>query len=740
MKEKDIKEYPLQFFKGVGPKRAKAFAESGVLTTRDILFYRPRTYVSHERIPTLAALGIKLRREKSFFDSELDFNNDYRTEITVLARVINHKEIKFGRNRKLLVIEVADGSGGRAFIKFWSYVDFFKKQYPLGELLSISGVPEIDDFNKIGFNHPVIEKHDIEDEKSFKKGSILPVYPISDKMRKSGISNNTIRNLIFEVIDKELSHLRESLPQKLIKKLGLMPLNEAVQLMHFPNTSEDIDKSNYRLKFGEIFYFELVLAKKQLKYKNTNIGVKIAKKSSRARQVYENLHFDLTNDQKKVINEIMTDLNSNISMNRLLQGDVGSGKTIVAFLTMLSVIDSGYQVAIIAPTELLAEQHFLSFKKLSDGLDIEIQELIGAQKKKYREEILDSIKSGKTNIIVGTHAMFESSVEYNNLGYIIIDEQHRFGVEQRARLINLAAASLGEGKVPHILAMSATPIPRTLSHTLYGDLDNSTIKEMPKNRKPIKTKVVFDSDIEKVYDFIRKRVQEGEQVYIVYPLVEKSDKIELKSAEEYFEKLDKEVFPDIKCGLLHGQLLGYEKEDVMNAFLRKEYGILIATTVIEVGIDVPNATIMVIEDAERFGLSQLHQMRGRVGRSDKQSYCILITKDKFSYELKRTDKAEEEKMAAIVRLKTMEKTADGFEIAEVDMRLRGPGDMMGTRQSGIPDFKYIDLINDTEIISIARKEAFNLAKNDPEFNKQENKIIKYFFTKNADLGYYYDIT
>jgi len=676
-KEKKYMDLPLQYIKGVGPKKAEALASAGIISPKDLLFYKPRAYVSHERVPTLAALGIKLRKEKSIFESELKVNADYRTEITVLARVIAHKEHKFGRNRKLLVVEIADGSGGHAFINFWSYIDYFKKIYPLGVLISVSGVPEIDGYNKIVFNHPVIEKLDVDDEMSFKKGAILPVYPVTEKMRKSNLTTNTIRKLIFEVLDRELPLIRENLPEKLIKRLRLMPIQDAVKFLHFPNSSDDIDKSNYRLKFNEIFYFELVLAINQYSAKRMETAVIIEPKSQRARTLYESLPFELTYDQKKVIKEIVADLKSGSPMNRLLQGDVGSGKTIVALLTMLTVIDSGYQVAIMAPTELLAEQHYYSIKKFAQGLDITIQNLTGGQNKKYRREVLESISSGEANIIIGTHAMFESSVEYNKLAFLVIDEQHRFGVDQRADLIQRAKESLGEDKMPHILTMSATPIPRTLSHTLYGELDTSTIKEMPKNRLPIKTKIVYDSEINKVYDFVRKRVSEGEQVYIVYPLVEKSEKLELKSAVEHFEKLNNEVFPDIECGLLHGQLFGYEKEDVMKAFLKKEYKILIATTVIEVGIDVPNATLMVIEDAERFGLSQLHQMRGRVGRSDMQSYCILVTKDKFSFELKRTDKSDEEKMAAVVRLRTMEKTCDGFEIAEVDLKLRVPGDMMG---------------------------------------------------------------
>ncbi len=729
----------LQYIKGVGPKRAEALAASGILTPRDLLLYLPRTYVSHQRVATLAALQIKMRRDKSVFEEELKIGEDFRSEVSVLGRVINHKEHGFARRRKLLIIEIADGSGGRAFLHFWSYAEYFKKMYPLGILLSITGSPEIDKYNKIVFNHPEIEKMDEEDENNIKAGAVLPVYPISDKMRKVGINTRLIRKIVAKIIEFTLPAIRENLPKEIVNKYKLYGLQEAIKRLHFPETVEDIDHARYRLKFSEIFYFELVLAQRRTSKKMSMQSLVINPKSERARKLYENLPFELTGNQKKVIREIMNDMHSGEPMNRLLQGDVGSGKTIVALLTMLAVIDNGYQVAIMAPTELLAEQHYYSIKKFTEGLETNIIELTGGQRKKYRLEVLEAISSGEANIIVGTHAMFESSVEYHNLGYIVIDEQHRFGVDQRADLIKRSKLSLSDGKVPHILVMSATPIPRTLSLTLYGDLDVSLIRELPANRKPIKTKIVFDSNINQVYDFIRKRINEGEQVYIVYPLVEKSEKMKLKSAVEFYEKLNEEIFPEIKCGLLHGQLLWYEKEDVMNAFLKKEYQILVATTVIEVGIDVPNATVMVIEDAERFGLSQLHQLRGRVGRSELQSYCLLVTKDKFSYELKRTDKGDMEKMAAIVRLRTMESTSDGFEIAEVDLKLRGPGDLMGTRQSGLPDFHFIDLTSDLDIITLAKNEAELLNRKDPTLHNADNKIVKYYlgFLKSKDN--YYDI-
>jgi ATP-dependent DNA helicase RecG len=426
-------------------------------------------------------------------------------------------------------------------------------------------------------------------------------------------------------------------------------------------------------------------------------------------------------------------------MNGLLQGDVGSGKTIVALLSIMIAIENGCQTVFLAPTEILAEQHFHVIKNYMEGFNINVVQLLGGQKKKIRNDILMDIQSGKANIVVGTHALFESEIEYNQLGLIIIDEQHRFGVAQRAKLKELAKKSFkGEEISPHILVMSATPIPRTLSMTVYGDLDVSIIREKPKNRKAIQTKIVFESQLDFVYEFIRKEIEKGRQAYIVYPLVEKSEKMELKAATEQYERISNEIFPNFKCGLLHGQMFWYEKEDAMKAFLNKEYDILVSTTVIEVGIDVANVTVMLIENSERFGLSQLHQLRGRIGRGSEQSYCFLATKDNYQYALKRFNDKSEDRKAVFIRLKTMEKTDDGFKISEDDLKLRGPGDVLGTRQSGLPAFKFLDLVSDGDLISQARHEAEIILKNDPELNEKNNKILKDEFTKLylADNNYF----
>nr|MDA3842735.1 ATP-dependent DNA helicase RecG [Candidatus Kapabacteria bacterium] len=468
-------------------------------------------------------------------------------------------------------------------------------------------------------------------------------------------------------------------------------------------------------------------------------GLQMDPKSLSARTLFDRLPFELTRDQKKVIREISRDMSSPEPMNRLLQGDVGSGKTIVAALSMLVAVDNGFQTLIIAPTEILAEQHYHSFKNMLKDLDIEIVQLLGGQRAKARRQILESIESGKAKVIIGTHALFESTVHYNMLGLIVIDEQHRFGVAQRAKLKKLAELSYPVSKLtPDVLVMSATPIPRTLSLTVYGDLDVSIIKQMPAGRKPIRTKVVFEKELPEVFEFIRSEIEAGRQAFIVYPLVEKSEKIDLKSAVEHFETIDNEIFHDLKCGLIHGQMFWYEKEEVMQGFLDKEYDVLVATTVIEVGIDVPNASVMLIENSERFGLSQLHQLRGRVGRGDQQSYCLLATKDNFKYQFSKKSKNDDERINAVIRLKTMEESTDGFRIAEVDMELRGPGDVLGTRQSGLPSFRFLDIIRDVDIISSAKNLADEIITDDPHLRKAKNSLLKeeYMRKYSKDSNYF----
>ncbi len=733
----------LQYIKGIGPKRAEVLAGEGILTPNDLLMYFPRSYIDRSTAPTLKSLSQNLINENLFEQNanriKLTADFKFKSEITVIGKILKKKEHRFGRGRRMLSLEISDGSDITAKVIFWNMISYFNQIYSTGQLLAISGKAELDKGRKIQFTHPEIDIIHPEDEKLYREGKIIPKYKVSEAMAKIGLNIRLIRQIIATIIDEEINFVTETLPDWLLKKNNFPTLIESIRQLHFPDSAESLLKSRYRLKFEELLFYEISIALKRRKYINLENGVIIQPKSSRARQLYDALPFQLTGDQKKVLREIAKDFESGRPMNRLLQGDVGSGKTVVAALAMLMAIDAGFQVVIMTPTEILAEQHTSTLGKFFEGLDVEIAQLLGGQKAQLRREILKLIESGKANVVIGTHALFQAEVSYNKLGFIVIDEQHRFGVEQRAKLIGLGKKSHDNGGdsnllSPHILVMTATPIPRTLKLTFYGDLDVSVIREMPKGRKPVITKVTFESKLPEVYEFIRSEIKKGYQAYIVYPLVEKSEKIELKSAVEHYETLSAEVFPEFQCGLLHGQMLWYEKEDAMKDFLDKKFQILIATTVIEVGIDVPNATVMLIENAERFGLSQLHQLRGRVGRSSAQSYCVLMTKDHFKFQIRNKAVKEEERKASVVRLRTMEDTTDGFEISEVDLKLRGPGDLLGTKQSGLPDFKFADIIRDAEIIELARQEAFELIENDPHIRKPENLLLRKTYLKYSETN------
>lgn len=715
----------LQFIKGVGPKRAEAFIKEGLRTTYDLLTYFPRAYIDRTGANSIQQASLKLMKLSSNSDENKTISDFTLTpEITIIGRIVSIKEQSFLKGRKMLKIILNDNSGVSASIIFWNRVQYFKSYYKQDMILAVSGKPQLYKFNSISYTHPEIDVIDAEEEDVYKSGGIIPKYKISESMAAAHIALKTMRIIMQSVIASDLKFIVETLPNEIRNNLGLPDIRETIKNLHFPESQEKLESSRFRIKFEEVFYFLIRLEINRLNIKIKEKGIVINPKSQLARNLYDSLPFELTPDQKKFLREVAEDMQSGSPMNRLLQGDVGSGKTIVALLTILMLVDNGYQCCFMAPTEILAEQHFKSLTKMLEPLGVKVVQLVGGQKTRIRNNTLEEIMNGSAQIIVGTHALFASEIEYNKLGLIVIDEQHRFGVEQRADLIKLSKNShKGERFTPHVLVMSATPIPRTLTMTVYGDLDLSIIKTMPKNRKPILTKVVFDSQIDEVMNFIRQEVKKGRQAYIVYPLVEKSDKMELKAATEHFEHLSTEVFPDLKCGLLHGQLFWYEKEEAMNSFLAKEFDILVATTVIEVGIDIPNASVMVIEDAERFGLSQLHQLRGRVGRGAEQSYCYLVTKDKFKFKIKSGSDENNERTAAIIRLRTMQETTDGFKISEVDLKLRGPGDMLGTRQSGLPNFKYLDIVNDVDIIAEAKKVAAEIINDDPKLEKKKNEII-----------------
>ncbi len=720
MKNEQISD--LQFLKGVGPRRAKALNESGIITIQDLVYYFPRSYIARDEAKTISQIFQEIANEQRLQSQQI-FDFTLRKEYTLICKITMKQVRQFSR-KKLLQLTIYDGSSRFGKINFWNRIEFFEKLYQSGQYIVVSGIPEID-YSVLTFTHPEIEIIEPDEMEHFQKGAILPKYRITDAMRRAGLTMNQMRSIIRNAI-ANFTEFEETLPTQYRDMLKFPSIYDTIRALHFPNSPEELSAARYRVKFEEFFFYQLLLNLNKKKIQASERGVVIPAKSTLARSLYNTLPFTLTNAQKGVIREICDDFASSRPMNRLLQGDVGSGKTIVALLTMLIAIDAGYQVAIMAPTEILAEQHFLSFKKFIENasLDIEIVQVVSGQKASLRRQIFGDISSGKAKIIVGTHALFQNDIPFNKLAYVIIDEQHRFGVGQRAELIEIARKSLGcENISPHILVMSATPIPRTLTMTAYGELDVSIINELPKNRKPILTKVAFDDARDEIYEFVRSEIKKGRQAYIVYPLVDKSEKLELKAATEHFEYIQKEIFPEFACGLLHGQMFWYEKEEAMQKFAAGQFQILVATTVIEVGIDVPNATIMLIEDAERFGLSQLHQLRGRVGRGDEQSYCILLTKDKFKNKLKNAD--DSERLAALVRLRTMEQTTNGFEIAEVDLKLRGPGDILGKRQSGLPEFKYADLVEDREILEAARTFAANIIADDPNLSKPENRVLKY---------------
>lgn len=715
---------PLQYVKGVGPRRAEALAKEGIVTPYDVVMNVPRGYVDRTAAPSIAAL-VERYRAPDLWNGDASHIVKVTSEISIIATIADVRQKTVGKGRSMLSVTIADGSGATAQLVFWNMVQYYSKVLKEGKTFLVSGVPDYEPrWNQLTIHHPDLEEIDAEEVEQFRTGSTLPKYPLTQGLRNAGVNMRLMRSIVDHVLAPTLAEITEPLPSSILTMRSLMSKHDALKELHQPTSLAHVERARYRMKYEELFVFELLLAARRRSRRTPEAGLPMQAKSARARALVERLPFALTTAQKRVIHEIVSDMTSGLPMNRLLQGDVGSGKTIVALLCMLNAVDNGYQTLIMAPTEILAEQHLHGIQRMLSDSDVNVVQLVGGQNKKARKEALASIESGEAQIVVGTHALFEADVQYHKLGLIVIDEQHRFGVAQRAELRRMGRASHPDGpRTPHLLVMSATPIPRTLSMTLYGDLDASVIDEMPANRKPIRTSIVFESALDGVFNFIRTEVQAGRQAYVVYPLVEKSEKIEAKSAVEHFEHLRETVFPDLRIGLLHGQMGWAEKEEAMRAFLRREFDVLVSTTVIEVGIDVPNASIMLIENSERFGLSQLHQLRGRVGRGADQSYCFLATKDHFRYHVSKSSSSED-RAKSIVRLKTMEETTDGFRIAEVDLRLRGPGDVLGVRQSGLPEFRFADLVTDASLIVVTREDAFALLERDPHLRAAEHAEVK----------------
>lgn len=703
----------LQYVKGIGPKRASALKEIGIDSIPKLLYYLPRDYLDRSRIT-------KIKDLPKFVQAG--------NEVTVIGSVFRQEVKRTKRGKHIFFLTLKDDTGYLTCV-FFAGIQWYQKAFDLGEVLAISSVPELDRLNRPQFIHPEFDRlktKDEEDETDWNSllhtGAIIPKYRSSEELRQVGLDNRGFRRIIRNAIQNNLSSVTEHLPREILQRNRLLDIHSSIKLIHFPKSYDERDVALRRLKFDELFFFQLLMAYRRREIKGELKGISFNVKSKLARALLSSLPFELTAAQRRVIREITDDMQQPTPMNRLLQGDVGSGKTIVALFAMLVAVDNGIQCALMAPTEILAEQHFSTLKNFLGNLPLNIRLLIGAQRKKLREDILDDVHRGSANIVVGTHALIQEHVEFANLGFVVIDEQHRFGVAQRALLRQKGKEN------PDVLVMTATPIPRTLSLTIYGDLDISVIDELPKNRKPIKTAVRTDKEKEKVFNFVKEEIKRGRQAYIVYPLIEESEKIDLKAAVEEFKKLSERDFSGFKLGLLHGRLPSEEKDDLMRRFNSREIDILVATTVIEVGIDIPNATIMIVENAERFGLSQLHQLRGRVGRGAEQSYCILLTDDlvaKRNAQL-AANRAEALKQISDIkkRLETMVQTNDGFTIAEVDLELRGPGDFFGTRQSGLPAFHVADIVHDTEILSRARQEAFELVERDPLMRLPQHEHIR----------------
>ncbi len=621
--------------------------------------------------------------------------------IQIKGKIIGVREVGTGKSKRL-VATFTDDSGTIDLVWFKG-INWIKSSLPVGEEIVVYGKPTLYG-NSWNIPHPEISKKN--ETSSIHK--FQAIYPSNEKLNRNGLNTKNIAKLIEQLLNSLKSiDIPETLPESILNKHHLINRYEAYRKIHLPHSNEEAQKANFRLKFEELFFLQLeLLLRKRISLQKIK-GLIFKEVGQPFMEFYENhIPFKLTNAQKRVIREIYVDLKSGKHMNRLLQGDVGSGKTLVALLAMLIAVGNHYQAALIAPTEILAVQHFETIRNMLSKMNVSVELLTGSTKKKDRKQLHERLKSGEVNILIGTHAILEDTVEFQNLGLAIIDEQHRFGVAQRAKMRKKNTST------PHILVMTATPIPRTLSMTFYGDLDVSVIDELPPGRKKIITKHIFESQRLTLFSFLRKEIEKGRQVYIVYPLIAESEKLDYNNLMDGFEAISRAFpMPKYQVSIVHGKMRPEDKEFEMNRFIKGETQIMVATTVIEVGVNVPNASVMVIESAERFGLSQLHQLRGRVGRGGEQSYCILITGDEISKD-------------GLKRMQTMVRTNDGFEIAEVDLQLRGPGDIMGTQQSGMLDLKIASLVKDGPIVTLSRDAAKKLLKDDPRLEKPENYPAK----------------
>ena len=679
----DLLNQDIKYLPGVGPRRKELLSkELGINTFGDLLEYYPYKYVDRSKIYAISELT-----------GDMPF-------VQIKGQILSFEEFEMGHRRKRIVAHMTDGTGLVDLVWF-SRAQYITRDYKVNVEYIVFGRPTV--YNgRYQFAHPDIEK--ATDVKLSEMG-MQPYYITTEKMKNTGLNSRAIERLTKNMIENMSTQLPETLPPFITNRLRLVSRDTAFRHIHYPKSLQDVQHAQLRLKFEELFYVQLNILRYASDHRRKYRGYIFKHVGELFNGFYHNnLPFPLTEAQKRVMREIRIDMGSGRQMNRLLQGDVGSGKTLVALMSMLIALDNGFQACIMAPTEILAEQHLTTIREFLQGMNIRIELLTGIVKGKKREAVLQGLIDGSVQILVGTHAIIEDWVQFRNLGMVVIDEQHRFGVAQRAKLWGKSENQ------PHILVMTATPIPRTLAMTIYGDLDVSVIDELPPGRKPVVTIHKYDNQTTSLYQGIRQQINEGRQVYIVFPLIQESEKIDLKNLEEGFAAL-LDVFPEYKLSKVHGKMKSKEKEAEMQKFVSGETQILVATTVIEVGVNVPNASVMVILDAQRFGLSQLHQLRGRVGRGADQSYCILVTTPQLSAETRK-------------RIDIMCETNDGFRIAEADLKLRGPGDLEGTQQSGMAfDLKIADIARDGQIVQMARDEAQKIVDDDPTCQKTEYQML-----------------
>ena len=687
----NILEQDIQYLPGVGPQRKKMLSEElGIQTYGDLLEYYPYKHIDRSRLYTISELT-----------GDMPF-------VQVKGRILSFETFKMSSRKERVVAHFTDGSGRIMDLTWFNYGKSAIKKYKVGTEYIVFGKPAVFN-NRIQVVHPDMEPADSLELSTM---NMLPYYHTSEKMKKSGMNSRAIERLTRVLLDAVKEPVPETLPDFIVQKLHLISRDEALRWIHYPTNAKDLEKARVRLKFEELFFVQLNILRYASDQRRKYRGFVFGHVGDVFNDFYHHhLPFPLTEAQKRVIREIRKDMGSGRQMNRLLQGDVGSGKTLVALMTMLIAIDNGYQACIMAPTEILAEQHLQTIMHFLGDMPVRVALLTGIVKGRRRQEVLDGLLDGTIHILIGTHAVIEDTVQFARLGFVVVDEQHRFGVAQRAKLWGKGQPTGGAGGgLPHVLVMTATPIPRTLAMTLYGDLDVSVIDELPPGRKPVVTQHFYDSRVPSLYNGLRKQINQGRQVYCVFPLIEESEKIDLKNLEQGYDVLC-QAFPEYRLSKVHGKMKPADKEREMQRFVSGETQMLVATTVIEVGVNVPNASVMVIFDAQRFGLSQLHQLRGRVGRGADQSYCLLVTPFKLAEETRK-------------RIDIMCETNDGFRIAEADLKLRGPGDLEGTQQSGMAfDLKIADIARDGQLVQMARDEAQLIVDEDPTCTSDKYRIL-----------------